>query len=155
MGREAAYPVHMPAWPPFTRDDLLHAAACGGFDMTFPVLVRRLIAETGCGATQLDMPAESGTAARGFDGVVEASGTTTWVPDGTSVWELSVQQSGAQGKADTDYGKRTAGPAGAPATKITFVEVMLTRWTKATTWSAQRTKERRWRRVGATTSTTS
>lgn len=64
----------MTPWPPISRDDLKHAANPAGFDTTFPLLIRRLIAETAEGLTGLDMPGGSGTAAGGFDGVVIATG---------------------------------------------------------------------------------
>lgn len=80
----------MSVWPPITRDDLRDAARRAGFDSVFPLLVRRLIAETADGLTELDMPGGSGVAAGGFDGVVTATGQTPEVPAGTSVWELSV-----------------------------------------------------------------
>jgi hypothetical protein len=80
-------------------------AGDAGFDTVLPVLVRRLIAETGLGVAELDMPGGSGTAVGGFDGVVTAGRATTFVPAGRSVWELSVQQD-AQAKAVSDYGNR-------------------------------------------------
>ena len=94
---------HGDFWPPITRDDLRHAAGSAGFETTFPLLVRSLIRETGDGITDLDMPGGSGTAAGGFDGVVSATGQTTFVPAGNSVWELSVTN-GAQAKADSAGG---------------------------------------------------
>jgi hypothetical protein len=120
--------------------------------MVLPILIRRLIAETGDAITELDMPGGSGTAAGGFDGVVTATGTTTFVPAGRSVWELSVSsKSGKPGvhKADYDYGKRTEGPDGAPATECTYIELILEPWIKARQWAAQRTRERRWKEVRA------
>src|SRR5690242_19427883 len=99
----------MPKWPPITRDDLRTAAKSAGFDMLLPVLIRRLIAETGVGISELDMPGGSGTSVGGFDGVVTASEGSTFVPEGRSVWELSVTtRSGKTGvtKADLDYQER-------------------------------------------------
>ncbi len=100
-------------WPPITRDDLKNAAKRSGFDQTLPVLIRRLIAETSDGLTELDMPGESGVAAGGFDGITSATATSVFVPDGTSVWELSV--GGNDAKADDDFNKRTEGPPGRQA----------------------------------------
>jgi hypothetical protein len=87
----------MAAWPPISRDDLRRAAGDAGFDTTFPLLIRRLIAETGDPVSELDMPGGSGTAAGGFDGVVTAGSQTTFVPAGVSVWELRGWRS-AQGR---------------------------------------------------------
>lgn len=138
----------MATWPPIDRDDLKTAATSAGFDMTLPLLVRRLIAETGDGVTDLDMPGGTGTAAGGFDGVVTATGQTIEVPSGTSVWELSVTDK-AQGKADDDYDKRLSGPAALPTSSITYVELILAPWTKSRIWAMTRTKEGRWKKVRA------
>jgi hypothetical protein len=138
----------MVPWPPLSRDDLKHAAGSAGFDALLPLLVRRLVAETGLGLTELDMPGGSGTAAGGFDGVVTAADETTFVPAGTSVWELSVATR-AQTKADEDYGKRIAGPDGGATAGVSYVQVILAPWTKARTWAAQRSREGRWRQVRA------
>ena len=135
----------MTAWPPITRDDLRSAAKSAGFDTTFPLLVRRLISETGASVTELDMPGGSGTAAGGFDGVVSADQNTTFVPIGTSVWELSV--GGGQTKADEDYDKRTAAPSGLPTQDVTYVQVILEPWTKARAWETGRNRDRIWKRV--------
>ena len=100
----------MMPWPPISRDDLKQAASLPGFDTTFPVLIRRMIAESANGLTALDMPGEAGTAAGGYDGVVTATAGTTYVPAGTSVWELSV--GGGETKANDDYAKRLVAPDG-------------------------------------------
>jgi hypothetical protein len=47
-------------WPPITRADLKLAVEQNAFDSIFPILVRRLIAETALGLTELEMPGESG-----------------------------------------------------------------------------------------------
>jgi hypothetical protein len=140
----------MPSWPQISRDDLKVAAKEAGFDMVLPILIRRLIAETGGGITELDMPGGSGTAAGGFDGVVTATHATSFVPAGRSVWELSISsKSGKAGvsKADDDYEKRTEGPSGTSAGQCTYVQLILEPWTKAREWAAGRTNEGRWIQV--------
>lgn len=110
-----------------------------------PLLIRRLIAETASGLVDLDMPGGSGIAAGGFDGVVTTTAASTFVPDGTSVWELSV--GGGQTKADDDYDKRTTAPDGADTATVTYVQALLVPWTKARAWASGRSKEGRWRDV--------
>ncbi|MFJ5989338.1 hypothetical protein [Lentzea sp. NPDC092896] len=136
----------MAPWPPISREDLLVAANAPGFDTDLPVLVRRLIAETGREITRLHLPGGSGTSAGGFDGVVVAGNQTTFVPAGMSVWELSVERA-AQTKADSDYSKRLAGPDGEDPSDITYVQVGLRPWTKASRWAKDRRAEGRWRDV--------
>jgi hypothetical protein len=133
-------------WPPIGRDDLKQAADSDGFAGVLPQLVRRLIAETADGLTELDMPGEGGVAMGGFDGVVAADRATIEVPSGTSVWELSVEKSCGK-KADDDYAKRLVGPGGGPTADVTYVQLILTPWKGASTWAVQRSKEGRWKRV--------
>lgn len=136
----------MAHWPPVSRDDLKQAAASDGFDGVLPQLVRRLIAETADGLTELDMPGEGGVAVGGFDGVVTADRATLEVPAGTSVWELSVAK-GSGAKADSDYTKRLSGPEGRPTGDVTYVQLILAPWTNAATWGSQRSKQGRWKKV--------
>lgn len=140
-----SYGCDMTAWPPISRDDLKTAASSAGFDTVFPLLLRRLISETAEGLASLDMPGGSGTASGGFDGVVTAAGQSTFVPAGTSVWELSV--GGGQTKADDDYSKRLYGPDDLPTQDVTYVEALLVPWTKARAWVTEKEKDGRWREV--------
>lgn len=135
----------MRSWPPIDRDDLRHAAGSAGFDTVFPLLIRRLVAETAAGLESVDMPGGSGTAAGGFDGVVKTKDGSAFVPQGVSVWELSV--GGGQSKAEYDYSIRLEGPDGLPTTDVTFIEAILAPWTKARSWAKDRTKDGRWHSV--------
>ncbi|MFD8195536.1 hypothetical protein [Streptomyces wuyuanensis] len=135
----------MTAWPAIDRDDLRKARGDAGFDTVFPLLIRRLIAETASGLESLDMPGGSGTAVGGFDGIVTASGPSAFVPEGTSVWELSV--GGGNSKAEDDYEKRIKGPKGLATQDVTYVEVVLDTWRDARTWAARHTEDERWREV--------
>lgn len=114
----SAYAGAMSPWPPIDRDDLRHVAGSAGFDTTFPLLIRRLIAETAVGLESVDMPGGSGTAAGGFDGVVRATGSSEFVPQGVSVWELSV--GGGQTKANKDYEKRIDAPDDLSTGEVTY-----------------------------------
>ncbi|TQJ91292.1 hypothetical protein [Streptomyces sp. SLBN-31] len=135
----------MTVWPPIDRDDLRKARGDAGFDTVFPLLIRRLIAETASGLEFLDMPGGSGTAIGGFDGIVTATGLSAFVPEGTSVWELSV--GGGNSKAEDDYEKRIKGPKGLATQDVTYVEVVLDRWRDARTWAARHTEDGRGREV--------
>ncbi|MFC4224348.1 hypothetical protein [Lysinibacter cavernae] len=134
-------------WPPITRDDLKIAAKRTGFDQMLPVLIRRLIAETADGLRELDMPGESGVASGGFDGIVTTERETTFVPAGSSVWELSV--GGNDAKANEDYAKRTVGPPGREPSECTYVELILAPWTKSRVWASAKSKDLRWSEVRA------
>src|SRR4051812_13000495 len=89
-----------------------------------PRLVRRLILETVPGVVELGMPAGEGVAAGSWDGSVKSTAANAWVPDGLSLWELSVNKSPGV-KADEDYAKRLDTPDGSPTTDATYVELIL------------------------------
>lgn len=112
----------------------------------FPRLVRRLILETTPGLVELGMPAGDGVAAGDWDGSVRTTEATAWVPDGLSVWELSVNSS-PNTKADADYSKRTDTPDGTPTVDCTYVEAILRPWTTRATWAAGKRRDRVWRDV--------
>lgn len=114
----------------------------------FPRLVRRLILETTPGLVELGMPAGDGVAAGDWDGSVRATKATAWVPDGLSVWELSVDSS-PNTKADRDYSKRTQTPDGTPARDSAYVEAILRPWTARAGWATGKQKEEVWRGVRA------
>ena len=115
--------------------------------MVLPVLIRRLITETANGLVELDMPGESGVAVGGFDGIARTQSASTFVPDGVSVWELSV--GGNDAKAGGDYRKRTEGPAGYQVGDCAYVQVILAPWVKARAWAANAGRDHRWRDVRA------
>lgn len=114
----------------------------------FPRLVRRLILETTPGLVELGMPAGEGVAAGGWDGSAKSTASNAWVPEGLSVWELSVNKSPGS-KADDDYSKRLTTPDNSKLDQCVYVEAILRPWTKRTEWAAQRTAEGRWRSVKA------
>ena len=110
LARAMKPPIHLvPTVPEYlrvTRDDLLQWAKTGGAATTFPRLIRSLIAETEPSAEPVHMPAGTGVASPGFDGGVRYARGNRFVPAGTSVWELTTQQSGTNAKAVEDYTKR-------------------------------------------------
>jgi hypothetical protein len=111
-------------------------------------LVRRLILETTPGLVDLGIPAGSGVAAGGWDGTAKSVATSTWVPDGLSVWELSVD--GSPGvKADSDYGKRHSTPDGSPTSDCTYIAAILRPWTERAGWASDRSAEAKWKLVKA------
>ena len=113
-----------------------------------PRLVRRLILETGRDVVQVGFPAGEGVSARDWDGSVRANAPTPFIPQGLSVWELSVNKSPGK-KADEDYAKRTATPDGSPPGEATYVAVSLRSWTKRAEWVRGRLKDKRWGAVRA------
>lgn len=114
----------------------------------FPRLIRRLILETTPGLVELGMPAAEGVAAGKWDGSVRTASSNAWVPDGLSVWELSVN-SGANAKAEDDYGKRDSTPDGSPLHECTYVQAILRVWTDRDDFAKTHGAEKKWKGVRA------
>ena len=114
----------------------------------FPRLVRRLVLETTPGIVQLGMPAGEGVAAGSWDGSVKSTASDAWVPDGLSLWELSVNKSPGT-KADEDYGKRHDTPDGSATDHCVYIEAILRPWIKRHDWASDRFAEGRWNQVRA------
>lgn len=114
-----------------------------------PRLIRQLVLETTPGLVEVDFPAGRGVYLEGWDGIVRSTEPSPWVPDGLSLWEIAVRKSGAQTKADDDYGKGTPTPDGSPSESATYVALVVNTWEKRHDWEKDRNAERRWRRVRA------
>lgn len=112
----------------------------------FPRLIRRLILETTPGVVELGMPAGEGVAAGRWDGTLRATGASAWVPEGLSVWELSVDDHPGT-KAEDDYTKRASTRDATPTSDCTYVEAILRPWTKRNEWSTRKKSEKKWRDV--------
>lgn len=113
-----------------------------------PQLLRRLIYATVERVLRMDFPAGEGVQLGGWDGIVSVEGGNTFVPNGTSGWELSTQKD-IKGKADDDYEKRCKGPGGIDPSQSTFIFVTPRRWGGKKEWMAARQSEGIWREVRA------
>jgi hypothetical protein len=81
-----------------------------------------------------------------YDGVVEATRGTPFVPEGPSVWEMGVGGAPAK-KANSDYRTRTKDSLGIDKAITTFVFVTPRRWPKKRDWASRKRAEGKWRDV--------
>ncbi|MBI3450507.1 MAG: hypothetical protein HY049_16550 [Acidobacteria bacterium] len=130
------------------REQLLRWADTVGASAELPRLIRRLILETGAGVVEIGFPAGEGIRTGGWDGTVRATQATPFLPEGLSLWEVSVDREPGS-KADGDYEKRIHTPDGTATSKCTYVAVSLRPWTKRAEWAARRAGESRWKAVRA------
>lgn len=84
----------------------------------------------------------------GFDGVVQAGRATPIVPLGLSVWELGVGDDPRR-KANDDYAKRTADPAGFDLSTTTFVFATPRQWPGKDAWAQEMRAQAIWADVQA------
>lgn len=113
-----------------------------------PILVRRLIRTENDQILRIEMRGGDGVGLRGYDGFVEASRATPFVPDGFSVWEMGVGGD-PERKAQSDYRTRTDRPNGVDPSCTTFVFVTPRRWVRKKDWEQRRRAENVWHDIRA------
>ena len=72
-----------------------------------PVLLRKLVQSTGQELSQVDFPGYDRAEKKGWDGRVDASAATPWIPLGKSGWEFDCNEDPRQ-KAEGDYAARVS-----------------------------------------------
>ena len=153
LARAMKPPVHLVPTVPeslrVSRDDLIRWAQSDRGDKEFPRLVRSLIAETEPSAEWIDMPAGTGVASSGLDGVVRCARGNRFVPVRKSVWELTTQQSGTYAKAVNDYTKRVNNSTPDERAEIAYVSTACAPWAKARAFESERSGKDDFSRVSA------
>jgi hypothetical protein len=114
----------------------------------FPLLLRKLLFASGAKLNHLDFPTEEGIQSGGWDGKLEASSGNLYIPDGSSVWELSTNAR-PRDKANNDYQKRLKNPGDVDPTATTYVAVSLRRWSSKQTWAQEKNAKGFWKQVRA------
>lgn len=134
--------------PPHLADatDLERWADQRSAQADLPRLVRRLIRHENDQVQRVEMRGGEGVGLPGYDGIVEATRATSFVPDGLSVWEMGTSEDPA-GKATDDYKLRIADPLGVDVATTTFVFVTPRRWRKKKDWEQKRRAEGKWRDI--------
>ena len=132
-----------------TRDQLIQWAKSAGTDRELPRLIRSLIAETEPSVKWIDMPAGTGVATPGWDGVVRCSAGNRFVPSGRSRWEISTEQARAQRKASKDYDRRVNNTPPSERAQMAYVAVVCAPWIKARGFARERSQRCDFRLVQA------
>ena len=112
-----------------------------------PELLRRLIFATLGPAAAVAFPSDDSVQHSGWDGLCETGEGATYVPLGTSGWEIGAQRRGIRGKADCDYKKRSADPLGVVPRTSAFVFVTPQRFAGKAAWHAEKLATGTWRDV--------
>jgi transcriptional regulator with XRE-family HTH domain len=111
-----------------------------------PQLVRRLIRATGTGLVRVEAPAGEQTQRPDWDGLVDASGVTEFVPKGVSAWEMGVEKD-PKAKAEEDFAKRQKKSSGLVKRKSTFVFVTPRKWQKKGVWVEEKSSLKSWKEI--------
>lgn len=110
------------------------------------VLLRRLIHATGTGVSAIDFPGYDNSERPGWDGWLESSHATAWIPEGKSAWEFGSGQNPRQ-KAQEDYATRTSSVSVDERKEISFVFVTPRNWRGKRKWAEERRQEGQWRDI--------
>ena len=113
-----------------------------------PALLRRLVHSTGRELTRVDFPAFDEAERRGWDGLIETSVPTPWIPGGKSGWELSCRKDITR-KADIDWNKNLKAVRPKDRNETTFVFVTARIWHKKREWAEEKAALREWKDVRA------
>lgn len=112
----------------------------------FAVFLRILIHSTGRGLQKVDFPGNDDAERPGWDGWVESSSGTPWIPSGASGWEFGVTKDFKK-KARDDFSKRCHKIAGIEKKNTTFVFVTPHRWPDKNAWAATMKMREPWKDI--------
>lgn len=113
---------------------------------TLPLLVRKLIRATSNSIQSIKFPAGENVLIGGWDGILEVTEETEYLPIGLSLWEFGASKD-PKGKADDDYQKRTKNPLGYNPAESTFIFVTPRLWRNGEDWANAKKKEGIWKDV--------
>ena len=97
---------------------------------------------------KVDFPAYDSSQRRGFDGEVICDKGNAWVPEGRTVWELSVEQH-TTAKADRDLKKRTDSTSPEEREVTNYVYLTARHFQDKKAWEADQNKLEQWKAVKA------
>lgn len=111
-------------------------------------LLRRLVHSTGQNLTLVDFPAYDNSQRHGWDGLVDTSTPTPWIPVGKSGWEFGCNQN-PRSKAESDYETRVKSIPPEERADLTFVFVTPRNWQGKQTWVKEKATLGHWKDVRA------
>ena len=149
IDRRVAVQAHVPSFLTITAREIRDWAADNIHARDqLPVLLRRLVRSTGSGLRHVDFPGHDNAQRPGWDGWIEASEPTPWIPDGASGWELSTNHR-PRAKAEHDYRSRLRTVSATERAECTFVFVTACNWPGKKDWAAEKKALGHWRSVRA------
>jgi transcriptional regulator with XRE-family HTH domain len=111
-----------------------------------PQLVRKLVQTTGKEVLWKEFPKGEQVHRSGWDGISETAANDTYVPQGTSGWELGVDKN-PLAKAEDDFDKRSKDPQGLNPNETTIIFVTPRKCVKKAEWCQAKKKLGIWKDV--------
>ena len=96
-----------------------------------PELIARLVLCSSSKIEDYNFPIEKGIQFAGYDGVLNSGETTSYFPEGKSVWEFGTNDNALE-KFKSDIGKRHCEPLGVDVNETTFIFATLKIWNHKT-----------------------
>ncbi len=112
------------------------------------VLLRTLVNSTGSGLRKVDFPGNDDAQRPGWDGYIDATQGTPWIPEGLSGWEFGTTED-VKGKADGDFAKSVQATAKAERDQTTFVFVTPRHWPGKEAWIKEMRAKALWKDIRA------
>jgi addiction module HigA family antidote len=112
------------------------------------VLLRTLVNSTGRALNKVDFPGNDDAERPGWDGKLETTQGTPWIPEGLSGWEFGTVAE-PKTKADGDFAKRVTAVPQAERERTTFVFVTPRHWPGKDAWVKAHKAKGKWLDVRA------
>ena len=116
---------------------------CQGY---LPLVIRRLIRATATNISDINLPAGDSVVYPGWDGILNISEGTEYLPEGLSRWEMGSNDN-IKKKANGDYQKRKENPLGVNPSEATFIFVTPRIWSDKDKWCEEKKRESFWKDV--------
>lgn len=113
-----------------------------------PVLLRTLVNSTGKDITKIEFPGNDDAERPGWDGYIDSSQPTPWIPAGLSGWEFGTNKD-IIGKADSDFAKSVKATTKSERSLTTFVFVTPRHWSGRDDWLKKNKAKGQWKDVRA------
>lgn len=128
------------------EEEIVARAEINGSEDELALLIKRLIyASLRSGGSVRFKTGKAGRTG-GWDGVVQADESTIHVCEGTSIWELSNQQSGLSGKFDRDYA-RIKNTKSIKRSETSVVFATMNRWANHENWARLKLNRISWKNL--------
>lgn len=129
-----------------TSTDLTNWAPTRSCQEHLPLLIRKLIRASNVEVLNLLIPSGDNVILPGFDGTVEVTTGTEYIPSGKSVWEIGSDKAIGE-KANEEFNKRTNNIEDSEIAEKAFVFVTPRVWTKKTYWLKKKKELCKWKDV--------
>ena len=111
-------------------------------------LLRLLANSTTSAIREIDFPAYDNAERHGWDGFIDATSSTAWIPTGVSGWEFGCNGD-PRSKANHDYENRTRSTPKNERDSMTYIFVTPRNWPGKASWVKNKRSKGQWKNVRA------